>query len=424
MSINSGVINGPAINGTSGGTISITTTDLRDSPGAIITSDVSLTVIAVNDERDAAPAVITNPEPNYIVWLRGHDIPGAIITSAVSSIVVRSVLRDTAAKITSTGGDVLTAKQTERNTAVIVSAVTGTVYVTEDTRDANAAVIVSAVDIDNASIVVRDAAVITSAMNTLLTTQLTVRDTAVIVSGFPSGASVLIVRDPVPAVGTSTATPVGLRYLTARDDTAAVITSDVVDLASGVLVVRDSFVGFSRALPFSLRRCDVREQAYLASWAYPVGGTYAGGWADSDVWTANVGVWGMSRYADTGITDQGTRYAVSDGGLFEVGDVDENLMLKTGGIDFDTPIKKRVRNVYVMGQHDVPLTVTVTAEVKGTRATHAYTTKADNAAEGTTVRADLGKGFNSSFYQFQIDSTGKANLFGGKAHVNSTRRAI
>jgi hypothetical protein len=421
MSINSGVINGSAINGVAGA-ISIPQVDAADFP-AIITSDVALTVLAFNDERDAVPAVITNPEPPQSVWLRVHDDPAAV-TSDINAFIIKATVRDTAVVISS-ANTLLVAKQTTRDAAIITSAVISAVFIREDAADAVAAVITSAVDIDSIITVVRDPAIITSAVaTTLRTSRLTVRDTAIIASGVSADATVLIARDSVAAVIVSNASPVGYLYEIARDADAAVVTSAAVDLLTGGLVVRDAFVGVSRALPFSLIRSDIREQAYLASWVSLEGGSYAGGWATSDVWTANVDTWGMSRYISTGITNQGTRWAVSDGGLFEVGATDEDLLLKTGFMDFKSPVKKRISNVYLMGVHDNPLSVTATAEVKGTRATHNYITKVDNAAEGTTVRADLGKGFNSTFYQFQIGSVGRANLFGGEALMADTRRKI
>lgn len=170
---------------------------------------------------------------------------------------------------------------------------------------------------------------------------------------------------------------------------------------------------------------DVTEEAFIYAEAYSTDGTDGSSGLPLDaVWTADLSSWGMSRYSGVAMSNRGKRFAVSEGGLYEIGTGYADGRISTGFLNFGTSQKKRLLAVYVRGTHDTAPSVEVTSERRGARQTYSYTPLADDASDPSVVRADVGRGLTGPYYRVALDTTGRSEVFSCDAAVSATQRRV
>lgn len=170
------------------------------------------------------------------------------------------------------------------------------------------------------------------------------------------------------------------------------------DLLSDLLVARE----------------DLADEAYFDTEFVAVGGS-AGGVESFDldgVWTANINTWAMSRHTGVGATSRDSRYGVSPDGLYEVDPASySNSSITTGDTDFGFKNLKRATYMYIHGQHDGDITVSVLADCRGARRKETYTPMARQHTDARALRVSFGRGYNSNRYKFTLNTVGSAELY-------------
>jgi len=118
----------------------------------------------------------------------------------------------------------------------------------------------------------------------------------------------------------------------------------------------------------------------------------------------------MSAYTGLEHTSRAGRYAVAATGLYTEADEFADGVIDTGYQSLGSYQRKAVRSAYTHARHDRPLSIEVTADVRGKTATYKY--DSPNAANDAdrSVRTSFGKGFRSTFFKFKITSRGFAVL--------------
>ncbi|RLB67184.1 MAG: hypothetical protein DRH08_04315 [Deltaproteobacteria bacterium] len=287
---------------------------------------------------------------------------------------------------------------------------------------AETAVIVSSATPGVPGVDVRDDAVIVSNIDNLLTARYTVRDSAV-VQGYATTSAALDVRDSFVGDVTTTIRTIGRVDVT---DTAVITgTPQFAASASRAVDVLESAVIVGYTSNRLAARLVAHEEAFLSDNIVGTGGVLGdSGYLVGTVWTASIHSWGMSRHSGDGITQRGTRFAVSPAGLFEIGVSYSDALLDTGHLDLKTKALKHVPTVYLQGSHDGDMIVTVSADRNGARAVHSYTPVARPHGSSRSIRVDIGRGFRSTYYKLQIATTGRTELFGGGVLVARTERRI
>jgi len=146
-----------------------------------------------------------------------------------------------------------------------------------------------------------------------------------------------------------------------------------------------------------------REVAYISSSVYPSEAEER-----NYIFTANTVNWAMSVHTGLEHTGRAGRYAVAATGLYIEATGFADGVIDLGYQSLGSPQRKVVRSAYTHSRHDKPLSIEVTADVKGKTAARKY--DAPNAANDAdrSVRTSFGKGFRSTYFKFKITSRGFA----------------
>jgi len=389
MSINSGPINGQAINAAAGG-VSNPTEDVADVIEGIDSLEIVVfqTVIEVAELGDAVDTSTTQL----------NLVEEAIITDAAVPQV--------------------TGKVTSEEVAELNDATESTVYVQQDVAEVGD--LADAVDPPPPAEILAESAELNDATVGGVTRELNVAEVADLADAVyaPVYEDVADVADLADAVSTSNA--------------EALYLAEVADLADGVVVAGDLITDIAEVgelndvLTFNrTSRIDANEAADLDDWyAASAGAVGDSGYGLDDVWTANLSSWAMSRYSGLDIDQRDSRYAVSASGLYEVSVSYAAARIETGTMLFGTSETKRLSNVYVYGEHDGTMTLDITGDVRGAQATNTYTPMARNQSDPKAIRVSIGKGYSSNYYKVTVNTTGRAELFNMGLPIAESQRRI
>lgn len=194
--------------------------------------------------------------------------------------------------------------------------------------------------------------------------------------------------------------------------------SDRVEVTAALRdVLRETFRADDGAQPIVLRRPVVRERAFISGDVEERGEGLA--------WTANTLTWGMSQYNSYPFESIAGGFAAGADGVF-VPTEEQTLpwRITTGRTQLGSPTKKRLSQIYTVGTHEEPLTLTVRADVNGRWLEHDYTQMARLADEDRTVRCTVGKGFSSNLFQFSVAGEQRTTVHSAEALVHSGARRI
>lgn len=258
---------------------------------------------------------------------------------------------------------------------------------------------------------VRETAVLDDAVSAVATATQTVREAATL--GDRAGAAAFTTVRDIAVLDDGTSD-----LLRARNTVREIATLD--DGTSEALSARDTVretALFDDASSDSLlARTVTRERAFLS--ADPVQPR------SDTAWTANIQTWAMSRYDHFPYESLTASYAAGADGLHVPGTETVEAGFTTGDCDFGLPTKKALHALYAVGTHDEPLTITVSADVRGQRVSAEYMQMAREADDDRTVRSPVGRGFNSNFYRMAFSSTGNFTVHSGEALVAPSARRI
>jgi hypothetical protein len=344
----------------------------------------------------------------------------AIVTGNHTVPLSRGLVVRVTASITDSVIDLRTTLPTVRDGVVGTDYTYQATIRTEDVLDS--AVVTGDVESLTPSLDLVDAALVTSSASYNITARYIVRDAARI-SSQPSFAGALVVRDSF--VGTSTSYEARTARYVVRD-TSLITGTDANDLPQDLLVdVLETAVVLGYATNRLTARLDVHDAAYATDSMDSRDGLEGTDGLPADtVWTTNISSWGMSRHSGTGITQRGTRFAVSPAGLYELGEGYASAAVDTGYLNFGSKALKHVSTVYLEGERAGDLVLTVTADRNGTRASNSYIPIARDHIDSRSVRIDIGRGYRSTYYKLHIQTVGQAELFGGRLLVANTQRRI
>ena len=342
----------------------------------------------------------------------------AIVTDDYD-LVYTQVVRD-GAVATDSHDIIRTARLTLSESAVVTSTTYEQTIVTWDVSET--AVVLGAAESVTPDIDVLEVAVVTGDASYSLTVRYVVRETAQLSDAASYGGTTAVTDS---LVASDTAYPRTIVRYVVRDS-ALILGFDANDLAQDLLIdVLETAVALGYATNRLIARLDVHDTAYtsdsMVSWDGLEG---TSGLPADSVWTASVASWGMSRHSGDNITQRGTRFAVSPDGLFEIGADYSNAEVDTGFMGLGTKALKHVSTIYLQGSRDGDLVVAVTADRNNVRAINSYTPIARAHEDSRSVRVDIGRGYRSTYYKLQIQTTGRVELFGGGLLVANTQRRI
>lgn len=167
---------------------------------------------------------------------------------------------------------------------------------------------------------------------------------------------------------------------------------------SGAALVREIAGATGRGMASVTHNPVIREVGWISGEAVEeVGDTHA--------WTADMRNWGMSRYTGYPYESMAGLFAAGDAGVYARGQEDFEAGIETGDANFGVDQIKSIGWVYADVAHDAPLSITVTADVRGQRFSHSYAQMPRNASDTRIVRATIGKGFRSNRYRMKITGT-------------------
>lgn len=216
--------------------------------------------------------------------------------------------------------------------------------------------------------------------------------------GFPATPSSLVSRDQLGAVDRSQVWVDA--YLLSRDRARVTAQSQII--VHPTLVVRDRLLVRGRGFIYRGLDDGVQAQDVLA-----VGDDLP--LTDTDVWTADIRSWGMSRYVHFPVTDMvGTQYGVSSNGVYTTSGMSGISFVKTGVLmlsrwDQKMYPRKRINHVYTYANASAPLEVVVSADYRGDRLTQRYIQDYYRGGGATRAsRCTVGKGFASNYLQLAI----------------------
>lgn len=146
-------------------------------------------------------------------------------------------------------------------------------------------------------------------------------------------------------------------------------------------------------------------------------------------YTCSIAEWGMSTLSNYSFLTMAGNFAAGQN-LWRLNATTDNgtaitSYIKTGVVDMGASQVKRLTAVYVAGTADAPLTISVTGDVNGQVATHAYQLELRDQTNYRNNRALIGKGFRGRFAQFKIAGTGvKYSLLAAEADTSVTARRV
>ena len=146
-------------------------------------------------------------------------------------------------------------------------------------------------------------------------------------------------------------------------------------------------------------------------------------------YTCSIASFGMSTFSNYPFKTMAGTFAAGDN-LWRLDAADDygtpiSSHITTGILDIGTSATKRLAAVYAAGSSDSPLTVSVTADVDGTRETYDYDMEMRDQTDYRNNRALVGKGFRGRFVQFKIGGTAvKYTLLAAEADVAVSSRRL
>ena len=84
--------------------------------------------------------------------------------------------------------------------------------------------------------------------------------------------------------------------------------------------------------------------------------------------------------------------------------------METGFVNFGSPNLKSVPAMYSYATHPAPMTIQVTADIRGVQQTYTYREMARPAGDHRAVRTLFGKGLKSTYFKVGISSTGYTQI--------------
>lgn len=139
----------------------------------------------------------------------------------------------------------------------------------------------------------------------------------------------------------------------------------------------------------------------------------------TDVWTADMRKWGMSRYVGFPLIDfVDTQFGVSPAGVYTTDGGMPVSYLRTGRTSLSKEqshamrtgysqmeMRKRVNYVYTYSVHEEPLHVVVGADYNGVHTVVDYTQDQRSSDKTRAVRCTIGRGFASNYIQLTVGGT-------------------
>lgn len=347
----------------------------NDGTGAVITHVVRESAVLNDAATDLAPVHVVRETAGF--------------NDAATSYAVRSI--------------------TERETATFSSRAESYSVIVETVRE-TAAFNDAASDITPVH-TVRETAVLSDAASSFAVAYTTVRETAVLND---RAATVLIDTVRESAVLNDAATDHMVAVDVARE--TAVLNDAAHSVGIVTDTVRETAVLNDAAFDQLIAIDTVRERAFISSDAVEP-------YADT-AWTANVQTWAMSHYDSFPYESLTDGYAAGRDGLYVPGTETVTGRFTTGDADFDIPQVKRMESIYAVGTHDEPMTVEITADVRGRRHTEQYTQMAREAEDERTVRCKVGHGFLSNRYRVTLESEAGFTVHSLETFINPSTRRI
>ena len=150
----------------------------------------------------------------------------------------------------------------------------------------------------------------------------------------------------------------------------------------------------------------------------------------TDVWTADMRTWSMSRYVDFPLTDfVDTRFGAGHDGLYTSSTADLMAFVETGKLRTDDQEgrklhhKKQPRYVYIYGVYTQPLHVMISADLNGELAQYEYQTDRADVESERASRCEIGRGFASNYLKLRIGGRSRFMISAVEIEsVPSTRR--
>lgn len=252
------------------------------------------------------------------------------------------------------------------------------------------------------STVLYESAVITNTVTQYGNPQTLVAETAVATGEAVATNGVIVLES---AVITDTLSDASAAANTVND--TAVITSSVVEQLSLVNIVSDSAVVTSSASSVTQGGDIAYEVGFL------IGSAFYGG--AHTAWAADVGQLAMSRY--DGLVSKeiakvkGRTIGFSPEGAVEFGsDIPVEGFVLTGKSDMSAPGFKTAGDVFISGEFEDPLELTVYVDNKGVDAAYSYDFQNRRNESTSTNRVTLGKGIRSRYWQFKFANPSGGNF--------------
>ena len=134
----------------------------------------------------------------------------------------------------------------------------------------------------------------------------------------------------------------------------------------------------------------------------------------TDVWTADIRTWAMSRYVDFPLKDFiSDQFGAGDDGMYTHNDGPVMAYVDTGLLRFDNREdrrllhKKQLRYVYTYAEYTNPLHVLVTADLNGERTSVEYENTVQSSDDLRATRCEIGRGFASNYVKLRIGARSK-----------------
>lgn len=149
----------------------------------------------------------------------------------------------------------------------------------------------------------------------------------------------------------------------------------------------------------------------------------------TDVWTADMRSWGMSRYVNFPLTEFANwQFGFGPDGVYTpMGELElsyietpDRLLVED---DKQIQVRKRLNYVYTYSAHDEPLQVRVTADYNGERVATVYTQDARSSDRTRAVRCSAGRGYASNYIRLRVGGPA-FDLSHCEVEVISTQRRI
>ncbi|MGB1650242.1 MAG: hypothetical protein ACPHEP_04390 [Acidimicrobiales bacterium] len=179
------------------------------------------------------------------------------------------------------------------------------------------------------------------------------------------------------------------------------LNDSILETANNVISVRDT-AELNDSTAVTLTTIAVlREVAYPSDIATPP--TYG------RAYTASVANWAMSTFSNFPFSTMAGNLAAGEN-LWRLDAADDygtdiTSTIKTGVIDFGSSRTKRLSALYVAGESNAPMDLSVTADVDGSQETYEYSLELRDQDNYRNNRALIGKGFRGRYAQFALSAT-------------------